>query len=63
MEDFKHLHLKKLLAKVNNFIEHHYNKGRDLDTASFIDLRDQLQRKDTIISDLNNQIFKSITDE
>jgi len=72
MEDFKHLcnsrkgyrlHLKKLLAKANDFIERHYNKDRDLDAASFIDLRDQLQWKDTIISDLNNQIFKLIADE
>ena len=72
MEDFKHLcnsrkgyrlHMKKLIAKANDIVERHRNNDKELDLITITDLCDQLQRKDTIISELNSQISKLITDE
>ena len=72
MEDLKHLcnsrkgyrvHLKKLLAKANDLIERHRHKDPDLEVVSLTDLRDQIQRKDNLISDLDDKIQKLITND
>ena len=72
MEEFKHLcnsrkgyrlHMKKLVAKASDIAERHRNNDTELDLITLTDLRDQLERKDTIISELNSQISKLITDE
>ena len=47
--------LQSLWRKLNDFIERHHNNNTELDAATFTDLCNQLQRKDTIISNLNDQ--------
>ena len=75
MEEFKKLansrkgyriHLKKLLSKASDLIERHRNKLSESELPSvtdLCDLRDQLQRKDELISALDAQILTLITDE
>ena len=55
--------MKKLIAKANDIFECHRNNDKELDLITITDLRDQLQCKDAIISELNSQISKLITDE
>jgi len=72
MEDLKHLcnsqkgyrlHLKKLLSKADNLIEHHRNNDPDLDVVSLTEPHDRLQRKDNLVSNLDAKINKLITNE
>ena len=51
-------HLKKLVSKVRETVEI-FNS----DATSLTDLRDQLQRKQTILTELDTKIAASLTDE
>ena len=75
MDEFKRLansckgyriHLKKLLAKAADVIERQRNEATPLDMPSLTDLRDlrdQLRRKDELISALDAEILKHIKEE
>ena len=75
MDEFKRLansrkgyriHLKKLLSKAADVIERQRNEVTPLDMPSLTDLRDlrdQLRRKDELISALDAEILKHIQEE
>jgi len=53
-------HLKTLLSRASETIEHHNSNPTDCNIPVLTDLRRQLQQKDDIISDLDSQIVKLI---
>ena len=75
MDEFKRLansrkgyriYLKKLLLKATDLIQRQRDKATESDIPSLTelrDLRDQLQRKDKLISTLNTELIKHIKDE
>ena len=56
-------HLKKLLTKANEIVTTHRDTEEECDMTTITDLRDQLQRKDQIMSKLDSQIMGLIQDE
>ena len=57
------IHLKKLLSKAADLTERQRSKLSESDLPSITELRDQLQRKDELISALDAEILKHIKDE